>query len=413
MMKLVRSLDHAVYWLIVLLPFSMAIAPAPMNVFMGLLIASFILKKILRRESLFFSSGINIPLLFLFIVTSLSIFYSVNLKDTVVGGILRLLQYIFIFFILAQELKDKRHIRNIIFAAALGVTLSSVDSIWQVSSGKDFIRGYAPIINIGLIRATASFKDSNTLGIYLSAITPLILGVTIYCLKGIKKSIFIIISLISVIGVALTYSRPTLLAVYLAMLLLIWVRRSKFLIALLLMFTLVSPFIVPKSVKDFAKQVNYDPIRFMCNDDRIAIFRNSFNMIKNHPVRGVGANTFMKNYKKYKESPEYMNIVTSDTLYAHNNFLHIAGELGLIGLSIFIWLLYLLFRECVNIYRHLDDDFLKVVSLSLSVCLLAFLVNGLTESSLYSSRVAIIFWYLMGFSLALKKFIYADKSARN
>ena len=60
--------------------------------------------------------------------------------------------------------------------------------------------------------------------------------------------------------------------------------------------------------------------------------------------------------------------------------------------------------ECKNIYRKLDDDYMKIVSLSLSVCLIAFLVNGLTESSLYYSRVAIIFWYIMGLALALNKF---------
>jgi len=52
----------------------------------------------------------------------------------------------------------------------------------------------------------------------------------------------------------------------------------------------------------------------------------------------------------------------------------------------------------------LDNHYLKIVSLSLSACLLAFLVNGLTESSLYYSRVAIIFWYIMGLALALNKF---------
>ena len=410
MEKVRKLLDSAIYWLIVFLPFSISISPAPMNVFMGLLIASFLLKKILKREQLFIKTAINIPLLLLFIVTCLSVFHSVNLSDTFKGGIFRLLQYIFIFFILDEEVKNKSHVWKIVFSAAFGLMLSSIDSIWQVFSGKDFIRGYSPILNIGLVRATASFKDSNTLGIFLSAIAPLIFGLTLYYLKGAKRLVFILISLVSLIGIGLTYSRPTLLAVYLAIFMLLGVRKGRFLIGLLIILTLISPFIVPKSVKDFAKQVNYNPIRFMCNDDRIAIFRNSFNMIKHHPIIGVGANTFMKNYKKYKESPEYMNIVTSDTLYAHNNFLHITAELGLIGLSIFIWLLYKLFKECINIYKRLEDSFLKVVSLSLSACLLAFLINGLTESSLYSSRVAIIFWYLMGFSLALKRFIDADKS---
>lgn len=410
MEKVLKLLDNAIYWLMILLPFSIAIAPAPMNLLMGLLIAAFLLNKILKKEALFIKTTINIPLLSLFILTSLSVFHSVNLSDTFKGGVLRLAQYIFIFFILAEELKSKSQVRKIVFSVSFGLVLSSIDSIWQVFSGKDFIRGYAPIINIGLTRATASFKDSNTLGIYLSAIAPLIFGLTLYYFKGRKRLAFILVSLVSFIGIGLTYSRPTLIAVYLAIFVLFVIRRSKFLIALLIILTVISPFIAPKSVKDFAKQVNYNPIRFICNDDRIAIFRNSLNMIRHHPVIGVGANTFMKNYKKYKESPEHMNIVTSDTLYAHNNFLHIAGELGLIGLGIFIWLVYKLFRESINIYKRLEEGFLKIVSLSLLTCLLAFLVNGLTESSLYSSRVAIIFWYLMGFSLALKRFIDADKT---
>ena len=391
----------------------MGIAPAPMNVFMGLAIASFISKKILKKEQVFIKSSLNLPLLFLFIITCLSILNSINYYDTIKGGILRLFQYICIFFIILEELRERRQIKNIIFSMVFGIILVSFDEIWQIYTGSDFIRGYKTIVNIGLVRATASFKDANTLGIYLSAIAPLILGLTLYYFKNKRKIILSLISFIALIGIVLTYSRPTLLAVYIALFLLSIVRKDKVLIAFLIIFTLISPFILPKSVKDWARQVNYNPLRFMCNDDRIAIYRNSFNMIRHNPILGVGANTYMKNYKIYKESPEYRNIVTADYLYAHNNFLHIAAEIGLIGLGVFIWLLYKLFRECINIYKQLDDYFLKMVSLTLSACLIAFLINGLTESSLYSSRVAMIFWYLIGFSLALNKFVDADRSRQH
>jgi len=410
MQKIIKYLDYVIYWSIVLVPFSMAIAPAPMNVFMGLAIASFISKKILKKEPVFIKSSLNLPLLFLFVITCLSILNSINYYDTIKGGILRLLQYVCIFFIMLEELKERGQIRKIIFSMFFGIILISFDEIWQVCTGSDFIRGYKTIVNIGLVRATASFKDANTLGIYSSAIAPLVLGLTLYYFKYKRKILMSVISFIALIGIVLTYSRPTLLAVYIALFLLSIVRKDKVLLGVLVIFTLISPFILPRSVKDWAMQVNYNPIRFICNDDRIAIYRNSFNMIKHHPIIGVGANTYMKNYKIYKESPEYRNIVTSDYAYAHNNFLHMAAEIGLIGLGIFIWLLYKLFRECVNIYKRLDDFFLKIVSLTLSSCLLAFLINGLTESSLYSSRVAMIFWYLAGFSLALNKFVDVNKS---
>jgi len=122
-------------------------------------------------------------------------------------------------------------------------------------------------------------------------------------------------------------------------------------------------------------------------------------MIQDHPVLGRGANTFMKNFKNYNHPPHYRNVAVIDYIYAHNIYLHMAGELGLLGLGIFIWFVVALFAFAKKIYSRLKDDYLKVVLMSLSACLLAFLVNGLTESSLYYARVAMVFWYLAGLAL--------------
>lgn len=407
--RFIKIIEGISYWCLILLPFSIAIAPAPMNVFMGFLIAAFLFNKLLSRERLFRHGPLNIPLLLLFMITCLSAINSISIYDTLKGGIFRLLQYMLIFYIVKDEVKDKAHLNKILFALVLGAVLASSNGIFQVISGRDFIRGYKPILNIGLLRATASFKDANILGIYLSAIVPAILGLALYFFKGAKKALFFLIGFLVLTAIALTYSRPTLLAVYVILLFFGLARKNKALLAFLLVFTIASPFLLPKSVKDWAKEVEYNPLRFMCNDDRIAVYLHSFNMIKAHPIIGVGANTFMKSYKFYKEYPEYRGIVTLDEMKAHNNFLHMAGEIGLTGLAIFFWFLYRLFRESKNIYNSLDDSYLKTVSLSLIACLIAFLINGLTESSLYYSVVAVLFWYIAGLCLALKKFTYGDK----
>ncbi|MCX5706045.1 MAG: hypothetical protein NTZ92_08335, partial [Candidatus Omnitrophica bacterium] len=77
------------------------------------------------------------------------------------------------------------------------------------------------------------------------------------------------------------------------------------------------------------------------------------------------------------------------------------------GLGLFLLFLFVLFRDNLRTYRLLDDEYLKVVTLSLAACFIAFLVNGLTETSLYYARVAMIFWYLVGVSLSLRKFVAA------
>ncbi|MFA5145046.1 MAG: O-antigen ligase family protein [Candidatus Omnitrophota bacterium] len=406
---IIKVLDFIIFWAIILIPFSMAIAPAPMNVFFGLLLFSFLLKKLIKRQKIFIGSPVNMPFMFFFIVSAVSVVNSVSCHDSF-RGLLRLIQYWALFLIMAEEIKEPKHVRRIVIAIISAAVLLSIDALWQVISGRDFIRGNSPIVNIGLTRATASFPDANVLGVYLSAVAPLIIVLAFYYFKNNKKVITLSAVLLVLSGIALTYSRPTLLAIYVVLLLLGAVRKNKVLIYALIVFTLLAPFIAPRSVKDWARQMEYNPVRFMCNDDRIAIYRNSLRMIEAHPVIGVGVNTFMKNYKEYKESPEYRGIVTSDYIYAHNNFLHMAGEVGILGLGVFLWFLYSLFRASSLAYVKLKDPLLKNVSLGLILCLAAFLINGLTESSLYYSRVAAIFWYLVGFSLSLIKFTDADKS---
>jgi len=396
--------DHVIYWCIILIPFSAAIAPAPISVFMGLLIASFLLKKALKRERIIPKTPVNMPLFLFIAVTCLSLVNTVNFTDSLKGGILRLMLYVFLFFATADSLKDETHLRRIMLSITAGLLLVSVDGIWQVVTGYSFIRrDYPPVINLGLVRATSSFKDSNTLGIYLSAFAPVLFGLTLYHFKGAKRVVFALFSLIVLAGTALTYSRPTLLAVYLSVFFLAAVKKSKALIVFLLALGLLSPFILPKSVKEWAKAVEYNPIRFMCNDDRIAVYLTSLNMIKAHPVIGVGAGAFMKSYKEFKEFPEYRNVVTLDEMKAHNIYLHMAGEIGLAGFGAFVWLLYRLFAKSRSIYGKFKEGYCREVSLLLIICLIAFLVNGLTESSLYYSRVGLIFWYLAGIMSGLER----------
>ncbi|MFH1888580.1 MAG: O-antigen ligase family protein [Candidatus Omnitrophota bacterium] len=408
MIRLIKFFDRITYWSIVILPFAMSIAPAPLSMAEGFIIAGFLAKKALKRERLFPATALNLPLALLFIAACLSFINTINTPDSI-KGIFKLARYIMIFFVLTEELRDRRHMQRVLISAAAGVMLSSFDAAWQVISGRDFIRGYLPVVNLGMVRATASFKDSNVLGIYLSAIAPLLFGMALYYFKKPKKSAMMALSLIAIAGMLLTYSRPTLLAAYIALFFLAFARRDKRLIVFLVVFTLISPFIVPRAVKDWARDVEYNPLRFMCNDDRIAVYRNSMHMIKDHPFIGVGVNTYMKNYGKYREPVEYRGVVTKDYMYAHNNFIHMAGETGLISLGIFLWLIWFLLAKSMAIYNKLDDGYYKIFSLSLSACLIAFLVNGLTESSLYYSRVAVIFWYLAGITLAFKRFIHADR----
>ncbi|MCX5712226.1 MAG: O-antigen ligase family protein, partial [Candidatus Omnitrophica bacterium] len=245
---------------------------------------------------------------------------------------------------------------------------------------------------------------------YMGALIPLVAGLALFYFKGIKKILMLIITAIALTGAYLTFSRGTGLGIYLSFLFLCIANRRKILTSLLIAVLLIFPFVMPNNIKQWAKEVNYNPLVFMCNQDRISIYNNTINMIKHHPFIGVGVNTFSRNYGKYKLASAEKYMHTEDTIYAHNIYLQMAGETGLLGLGAFLIFLIVVFKIGLNTWRKLNDKYLQIICISLLACMISFLINGLTETSLYYARVAMIFWFLIGMSLSLVKFTDATEN---
>jgi O-antigen ligase len=310
--------------------------------------------------------------------------------------------------ICAEEIRGLEHIKKIVMSMACGVLITSIDGLWQLKFGWDFVRGERVQSSlIELARPTGPFPNPNVMGIYLGLIAPLIIGLTLYYYKGKKLIYWSIVSILAAVGIYITFSRGSGLGLFFSVLFLAVMRKHKVILAMLVAALLIFPFAMPENIKNWAKMANYNPLVFLLNQDRISMYMNATNMISQHPLIGVGVNTYAKNYGKYKTKEAEAYAHTLDSAYAQNNFFQMAGEMGLIGLGLFFWLLWLLFRELLRYYKDSQDEYLKIVSLSLVACFIAFLINGLTESSLYYSRVAAMFWFFVGISLSLRKSAHA------
>jgi len=206
MQKIIKYINQIIYWLIILIPLSIAIAPAITHTFIGIMVFLFLAKKAIIKEKLFMRTAVNAPYIILLLVVLVSIKNSINYSDSLLG-LIKFVRNAFVFLICAEEIKDISHIKRIVLFIILGATLASVDALWQLGFGKDFIRGRELIINIGLKRVTAAFPNANVLGIYLSAISPLIIGLTLYFYKGRIKFIMCITSILVTTALIFTFSR--------------------------------------------------------------------------------------------------------------------------------------------------------------------------------------------------------------
>jgi putative inorganic carbon (hco3(-)) transporter len=400
-------LESILYWSIILLPFSVAISTGLSNTVLGFIAFAYFAKKIIKLERPFVNNPLILPFLLFLAAAFISMRNTVSIEESF-HGIEKLLKSGLIFLICAEETRGIKHLKNIIISMAAAVTLTSIDGLWQLKSGVDFVRG-EPIQSslIALARPTGPFPNPNVMGIYLGLIAPLIIGLTLYYYKGKEFVCGSIVSVLAAAGIYITFSRGSGLGLFFSVLFLALMRKHKVILVVLAAALLIFPLVMPKNIKNWAKMANYNPMVFLLNQDRISMYMNATNMISQHPLIGVGVNTYSKVYAQYKTKAAEAYMHTGDTAYAQSNYFQMGGEMGFLGLGLFFWFLWILFRELLICYRKLPDEYLKMISLSLVGCFIAFFINGLTESSLYYSRVAVMFWFFVGISLSLRKFEHA------
>ena len=89
--------------------------------------------------------------------------------------------------------------------------------------------------------------------------------------------------------------------------------------------------------------------------------------------------------------------------YAHNCFLQMAADTGVIGLGGFLYLLFVFFKSSISRAVKLKDKFYKVFVLGLLAGILAFLMHSFFDTNLYSLPLAALFWFALGLSGAILK----------
>jgi len=409
--KITRNIINCSGWVIyvalILIPFVASFSSAGANVFIGFSIFAYLVKKIAKREFPK-ENAIIIPFLLIILISLVSFTNSINFKSSW-GGIGKLFTFGTLFIILAEEVRDIKHLKFIILATLFGLYMVSIDGAWQLYFGRDFLRNFPYDFEvIGIPRLKATFPHTNIFGGYLTLLLPFACSLAFYYLKGKRKLLLLLMSTLTLFCLVFTFSRSAILGFIVALIFMAIVKKDKLVLSLVLLGLIITPFVLPKNITNWVKNTN-SVWEALLNKERIYIWKTSVNMIKAHPAIGSGTNTFCLNYHTYKPKDTYG--ATGDGYYAHNSFLHMAGEIGLLGLSIFLWLLFALFSCWNKFYYHSKaGPLLKICSLGIIAGIIAFLINGLTETNLYYPKVATLFWYQVGLFLGLVRINQEEKN---
>lgn len=130
---------------------------------------------------------------------------------------------------------------------------------------------------------------------------------------------------------------------------------------------------------------------------RIFIWKNTIELIKEHPLIGIGPGNFVANYNK-SQSDYFCNkpytekeyLLADEIKMAYNDILQITSEIGLIGLVLFIGILFFCFR--IVFKYNLDNKNQLLVIFSI---LLVILIAGISSYPLTIIKIQFLFFILI------------------
>ncbi|MGE5197639.1 MAG: O-antigen ligase family protein [Deltaproteobacteria bacterium] len=283
-------------------------------------------------------------------------------------------KYIILYLMITQTLTSGRRIKYAIAIISFGTVLIILDCYSQLFFNFEFLRQRNMALHSNNISAlTGPFTHNNNLAAYLSCTLIIILYWLFSKNTKMIKSMAVTIFFLGTFILSRAYSRGGWLIFIIAIILLaILLKKFRFLgFSLLVVIILGLKF-------SFFKFLRFK------DSGRFELWDISLRMIKEHPLLGNGIGTFMALFRNFSPSRSIS--------YAHNCFLQLWAEAGLIALVIFIFFIVKTLNGDLSFYNKTKDSIFAILICAIT----AYLCHSFFDTHLFSLQVATLFWVLMG-----------------
>jgi O-antigen ligase len=333
------------------------------------------------------TSSLDFAVIFFVALSAFSLFFAENFGVAMREFRVVVLESALFYFLMRATPLERRHLWRIVEALILAAVLVSFIGLYQYFFTSDVITAE------GVRRIHGVYGSPNNLGLFLVRIVPILAAVILFGSSLRRRAIYCLIGLPVTLCLYLTYSRGAwLLGLPAAFIFLGLVRGKRTLLIALLAILIIALSLLPLiGTERLASLFNTQSgTTFL----RLKLWQGSLNMIRDHPLFGVGLDNFLYQYRTRYVLPEAWEEL--DLSHPHNIILDYWTRLGILGVIAIGWLQFAFFRKALRLYRQLGDRDLKALILGLMASMVAFLAHGLIDNSYFLVDLAFVFCLALG-----------------
>ena len=340
---------------------------------------SFALALIFTKKTDFsFKTPLSSSFMFFIIWVLIGLFFALNKKNSIHDIYAHLLKYLAIYYLLVNFFCSKKRLLILTWVMIISGT---VYSLWYVIYFYFFLGN-----DISTRMVLFPYRDY----IYVFA---LLLSINHLPRKNkwFIRTIPIICIFLTTTATLLSQTRNALLAIVLG-LCMYFFKYKKSAILILVVF-LVGIAITPGTMK------RLDPADIL-QSDRIATNLTSFEIIKDYPIFGIGFGMQTYGYKEYVDLEKYFAKVPEKyrrhTILAspHNLLADIAVRTGIVGLCLFLFIMFRYVLMGLKIIRTSEDDFIRDWGLCFAACFVGFFTQSMFGDAAFGLQAIVCYTIL-------------------
>ncbi len=354
--------------------------------YLAIIITLFLI--VFKRGSFIFKTPLTYPLMFFLLWSFLSIFWSLNVENSINDVRAHLLNHIILYFLLINFFNSNKRLASLAWIVAISATAFSIIGMFYYYTTSD-----TPINMIRLGYLLNGVNVSTELPVnFIGTIT---VFAVIICLHfyfqefRLYHRVSIIACMIpSFIATLSTQSKGTFLSLIIASTILMLLKTKK--IALFLFLAMVLLIVVLTPLKD---RLNTNSIK-----DRLKINYITCEVIKDYPILGIGfgMQTFINNIDKESYVNRTPKKYRPAEIYTpHNLLLDITVRLGLIGLLLFLYIIFVFGKMCFKIIRYAKNDYIRDWGICTVSAFVAYFVIGMGEPVFLFRPSTIVFYVIL------------------
>ena len=294
--------------------------------------------------------------------------------------VVRYFEYYLLFLLVANHIYSKKQIKFFLTVFFTTCALVSLYGIMQIPSGR---------------RVSAPFEgevgEPNTLGGYLLFMLCLAVGIALQKVPTKMRNRLLVLCVLIIFPFLFTLSRGSYLALFFALLAMIFLSKKKMeLIAALAAGVILLFLIKPEAV---FSRVRYT---FELQGREAARIGNVFL----DPSSTARINSWRPSLEAWLENPILGRGITGFT-FIDGQYIRTLPELGILGFLAFLWLLWTILKHSYRIHRKMDDALYIGITMGYIAGFIGLVFHALTSNTFIIIRIMEPFWFMTGIVIML------------